>query len=159
MSNALTAAWTRDPARLPAEPGAYALLIRLPRRCPLPPRFAAAAADGRPPVLPAGRYLYLGSARGGGGIRARCARHLAAQKTKRWHVDWLTTQPGCTVRALAFPGGNECALVARAVAAGAVAPVRGFGASDCAGCAAHLLALPDAAGPVALRLQLSSTTT
>ncbi|WP_245913437.1 GIY-YIG nuclease family protein [Caenispirillum bisanense] len=131
-------AWTTHPDRLPAAPGAYALLIRLPRRCPLPPRFGPSAA------LPAGRYLYLGSARGGGGIRARCTRHMAADKTLRWHVDWLTTQPGTTVRAAPFPGGDECALTARALAAGATAPVPGLGASDCPRCAAHLLHLPAA---------------
>lgn len=136
MSNTVTA-WTTRPDTLPPAPGAYALLIRLPRRCPLPTRFGAGT------VLPAGRYLYLGSAKGGGGIRARCTRHMAAQKTLRWHVDWLTTQPSATVRALPFPGGDECALTARALAAGATVPVRGLGASDCPLCDAHLLHLPD----------------
>lgn len=136
MSNAVTTtAWTLCPDRLPAEPGAYALLIRLPRRCPLPPRFGGI-------VLPAGAYLYLGSARGGGGIRARCTRHMAKEKTLRWHVDWLTTAPGATVRAAAFPGGTECELVARALLAGATVPVPGLGASDCGRCPAHLLAVP-----------------
>jgi Uri superfamily endonuclease len=136
MSN-LVIPWTSRPQTLPPAPGAYALLIRLPRRCPLPPRFGAGA------VLPAGRYLYLGAAKGGGGIRARCTRHMAAAKTLRWHVAWLTTQPGATVRAAPFPGGDECTLTARALAAGATVPVRGLGASDCPHCPAHLLRLPD----------------
>lgn len=134
------AAWTTTATRLPAAPGAYALLIRLPRRCPLPPRFGAGAG------LAAGWYLYLGSARGGGGIRARCARHLAPAKTLRWHVDWLTTQPGATVRALAFPDGDECDLTTRALAAGARVAVAGLGASDCPRCPAHLLAVPERGG-------------
>jgi Uri superfamily endonuclease len=37
-----------------------------------------------------GWYLYAGSARGPGGIRARCARHLRPDKRQRWHIDYLT---------------------------------------------------------------------
>lgn len=127
--------WCRTPHRLPALPGAYALLIELGRPVPLPPRFVTVGRAR----LPAGTYLYLGSAKGGGGIRARCTRHMAREKTLRWHVDWLTTRAR-RVRALPFPGGNECALVAALEAVGTV-PVPGFGSSDCATCESHLLAV------------------
>ncbi|MCY4547764.1 MAG: hypothetical protein OXC28_05300 [Defluviicoccus sp.] len=49
---------------LPDAPGAYALILRLARETRLDIRTL-----GRP-VLPAGLYLYAGSARGPGGIRA-----------------------------------------------------------------------------------------
>lgn len=124
-------AWIRDAARLPSDAGAYALWIELPGVVPLPPRFGG--------TLPGGAYVYLGSAAGPGGIRARCARHMAAEKKLRWHVDWLTTRAE-TVHVLPAPGGDECALARALTACGAaVAPVPRFGSSDCRGCEAHLL--------------------
>ncbi len=137
---AATRSGTSDPAGLPAVSGAYALLIRLARAVELPDR----CADNR---LPAGRYVYFGSARGGGGIRARCRRHLAAEKKIHWHVDRLTVgaRPG-GVRAVAFPGLSECELVRRLLAAGELAsPVSGFGNTDCRVCPAHLFSV---SGPV-----------
>ena len=131
---------TSDPADLPSAPGAYALLIQLTRAVDLPSR----CAEKR---LPAGRYVYFGSARGGGGIQARCRRHLAAEKKIHWHVDRLTVgaQPG-RVRAVAFPGQTECELVRRLLAAGELAaPVSGFGNTDCRVCPAHLFTV---SGPV-----------
>ena len=127
--------WCRTPTRLPAAPGAYALLIELGRPAPLPPRFQTEDRHALPP----GTYVYLGSARGGGGIRARCTRHMAREKTLRWHVDWLTTRAR-QVRVLPFPDGDECTLTA-ALAPSAVVPVPGFGSSDCAVCRSHLLAV------------------
>ncbi len=123
-----------SPDRLPAARGAYALVLRLERETALD-----IAALGRP-VLPAGLYLYAGSAWGRGGIRARAARHLRLPKARVWHVDRLT-EAAAVDRVLAFPGGDECALAARAVALGAGVPVPGFGASDCRRCPAHLFAV------------------
>ncbi len=112
---------------LPKLPGAYALLITL-----------AKETAGFAP----GRYAYLGSARGPGGIRARCARHLRKDKVLRWHVDRLTV--AADVAALAVIDGGECNLTEQLLANGAQAPVPGFGSSDCRSCPAHLVALPEA---------------
>ena len=130
-----------DPLTLPAGPGTYVLLLRLfsPFRIPV----------GRLGTfeVPAGFYLYVGSARGPGGPAARVARHLRHPKPLRWHVDFL--------RAYAQPVGvwwaegverREC-VWARALARlpGASLPIPGFGASDCR-CPAHLVhfaAVPD----------------
>lgn len=142
--------WCRTPERLPALPGAYALLIELGRPAPLPPRFATPER----PCLSAGVYLYLGSARGGGGIRARCTRHMARDKSLRWHVDWLTTRAR-RVRAFAVPGGDECALTA-ALRGVAGVPVPGFGSSDCAICESHLLAVDPAVALSCLDAQYRS---
>jgi Uri superfamily endonuclease len=115
---------------LPDVPGAYLLLIDLPRPASLPPRFAA--------TLPPGLYVYAGSAHGPGGIRARAGRHLRRDKPQRWHVDWLTASG--TTTALALQDGHECAAIAALAAhKGFATPVRGFGSSDCRTCAAHLL--------------------
>ncbi|MCB1757378.1 MAG: GIY-YIG nuclease family protein, partial [Gammaproteobacteria bacterium] len=40
-------------------------------------------------ALEPGFYLYVGSAFGPGGIKARVGRHLSADKPLRWHIDYL----------------------------------------------------------------------
>jgi Uri superfamily endonuclease len=122
---------------LPAAAGAYLLVVDLLRPATL-------TLSGRAPVvLGEGRYLYAGSARGPGGIRARVGRHLKGAKTIRWHVDRLTNLAGVSA-IIAYPGGDECALTdaARALT-GAAIPAPGFGSSDCSACPAHLIAIPD----------------
>ncbi|MEA4906589.1 MAG: GIY-YIG nuclease family protein [Anaerolineaceae bacterium] len=89
-----------------------------------------------------GEYVYLGSAHGPGGLRARLERHQAGSPRRRWHVDYL--------RAWAIPRGGlyaagdenlECAwtqALLRSPRASVAVP--GFGASDCShGCPAHLV--------------------
>lgn len=128
--------WVADPADLPDAPGAYALFLDLPGPVSLPPR----RFTGR---LAAGRYVYFGNAWGPGGIRSRCTRHFRQGKRRHWHVDWLM-EAAVHRLAAAFPGGNECDLVERALAIDGVSvPVVGFGSSDCRRCPAHLLALAD----------------
>ncbi|MCB2102428.1 MAG: GIY-YIG nuclease family protein [Rhodobacterales bacterium] len=124
-----------DAETLPAGPGAYALAIALyaPMRLVRP---RGAAWDLEP-----GWYVYAGSARGPGGIRARVRRHLKAAKTPRWHVDRLTNAGGVAL-VLALPGGTECAVAEALLSrAGATQPAPGFGSSDCAACRSHLLSL------------------
>jgi len=36
-----------------------------------------------------GYYIYVGSAFGTGGVRARVSRHLRIDKPKHWHIDYL----------------------------------------------------------------------
>jgi Uri superfamily endonuclease len=115
------------------EPGAYLLTITL--AAPLSGRFART-----PFTLAPGNYAYCGSANGPGGIAARVGRHLRAEKKAHWHVDQLT-MAAAGISALGFPGGSECLLVERLVAAGATFPLPGFGSSDCRCCTSHLLDL------------------
>jgi HEAT repeat protein len=100
--------------------------------------------------FPEGWYLYVGSARGPGGLGARLARHhrrLSGSKRFHWHVDYLrehATWHGAWARA--FERRLECdwAAALRGLT-GATIVAAGFGASDCR-CPAHLvhvLALPD----------------
>lgn len=35
--------------------------------------------------------MYVGSARGPGGIMARLSRHLSKEKRLRWHIDYITS--------------------------------------------------------------------
>jgi Uri superfamily endonuclease len=116
------------------EPGIYLLDIQLRQPTVLSP--------GRlgPTDFEAGRYLYIGSARGPGGLRARIMRHrgLAETSARHWHVDhllavgdlqgsWWTTADGA----------NECAW-AELLGGYAVREPYGFGSSDCR-CAGHLI--------------------
>jgi Uri superfamily endonuclease len=131
---AIAADFHCDAAGLPTLPGAYLLLLELTA--------SLAIRQPRRPeaVLPAGCYLYCGSAHGPGGIKARVSRHMRRDKAVRWHVDHLTAV-GRALGAWVFPGGNECALVASLSAL--PAPIPGFGSSDCRVCASHLLAWPE----------------
>jgi len=135
----LSTNWCVDPSVLPAEPGAYILCLDVTEPVQLPPRRFSG-------VLAARAYLYFGSARGPGGIRARCARHFRRSKNSHWHVDWLTG-PATRIHAAPFPGSDECDLMARALAVGGAAlaiAVAGFGSTDCRRCATHLVAVTGA---------------
>ncbi len=120
---------------LPAGPGAYVLMLDLGRSVPL-------RAATLPRIhLPPGRYAYVGSAKGAGGIRARVQRHLRTHKKAHWHVDHLTAAASM-VEILAYPDADECDVVEQLLRRRrATTPVAGFGSSDCKRCAAHLLAL------------------
>ncbi|AHK79344.1 hypothetical protein M911_09520 [Ectothiorhodospira haloalkaliphila] len=109
-------------------PTTYQLYIHLRRPC----RIQA----GRLPThrLPAGWYIYTGSARQH--LDARIERHLRRQKTRRWHIDWLLTRADARVVHVTLHHEAECALNARM---GGDSLIPGFGASDCrAGCISHL---------------------
>jgi len=120
---------------LPAGPGTYGLLLRLPESVSLGlPRLGN-------PVLAPGLYLYCGSANGPGGVRARLGRHLRRDKILRWHIDYLSGA-AAEIAGIVVPEANECGLLGRASAfPGTKMPVPGFGSSDCRICPAHLLLL------------------
>ncbi len=120
---------------LPTGPGAYVLILEVARSVPL--RVATLPRIHLPP----GRYAYVGSAKGTGGIRARVRRHLRTHKKAHWHVDHLTAAAP-VVEILAYPDADECDVVERLLRRRrTMTPVAGFGSSDCKRCAAHLLAL------------------
>ena len=131
IPGASQAVWSRTYDELPATGGAYVLWIDLAEATPLPPRFKDTLAPGQ--------FLYVGSAYGPGGIRARCKRHLAGQKSLHWHIDWLTSVAQ-DLWVLPLPGQLECDLLSHLVSQGTYdTPVPGFGSSDCKTCASHLL--------------------
>lgn len=125
---------------LPSDPGSYALRLRLPA--------AASCVVGRLGlvIFPAGEYIYLGSARGPGGIRARLQHHFREVGKPHWHLDALRPFAEITGGWYAIdPGPLECEWSqALGVLPGVTVPVPGFGASDCKrGCPAHLLYAAD----------------
>ncbi len=96
--------------------------------------------------FPAGWYLYVGSALGPGGLRARLKRHrrrLESGKRAHWHIDYLREH--CTWGGAWGQSSQrrlEClwaSALHRLPEAEIVAP--GFGASDCR-CPAHLVHVP-----------------
>jgi Uri superfamily endonuclease len=95
--------------------------------------------------FPAGEYIYLGSAQGPGGLRARLGRHLKGEGTTHWHIDYL--RPHLKIRAVGYLLGSinlECAWSQSLAALPAARlPAPGFGASDCTRCCpAHLITFP-----------------
>jgi len=115
--------------------GAYCLLIRLDGD--------GEAAIGRLGrfLLPAGYYVYCGSALRG--LGARIARHQRREKAIRWHIDYLLALPGAQfVACIPYLSERreECTInqaIQRQRGARIVVP--GFGSSDCrCGCPAHL---------------------
>lgn len=122
--------------------GLYALVCVLPQAARIPVGRLGEA------VFPAGWYVYVGSAKGPGGLAARVGRHLRRAKRAHWHVDQVLAR--AEVREVWGKVGDapeECAWAAAlAEAPGARRWPLGFGASDCR-CPGHLLAFsetPDA---------------
>ena len=90
-----------------------------------------------------GFYLYVGSARGPGGLRARLAHHRRRAERPHWHVDYFRGY--ASVICVWTARGRdrmECDWAGRLLEVSAVTGATpGFGASDC-GCATHLLEAP-----------------
>jgi histidyl-tRNA synthetase len=108
----------------PSLSGTYAIVIELADT-------AAVTLSSRSPIVsPAGRYLYCGSAKGPGGLKARLSRHMRRGKLVRWHVDQLTDR-GLVIGSWIFPGGDECKLVQ--MCSHLPMPIAEFG-SSCATC-------------------------
>jgi Uri superfamily endonuclease len=124
----------------PVSPGTYVLILHA-----LAPPEINVGRLGRF-TLPAGRYAYVGSAQGPGGLSARLARHARQDKSMHWHIDYVTAVLPL-VHICAVEGGErlECVWTRRLLALPtAQSPVAGFGNGDCrAGCPAHLIRLPD----------------
>lgn len=136
-----------NPNYLPSEAGTYAVRLSVPQ----PRRLII----GRLGVLnfPAGQYLYIGSAFGPGGLRARIAHHMRRALKPHWHLDYL--RQICTVAAVWYVVGRrmECQWAGKLCHVSGVVPIRGFGCSDC-NCYAHLFnesnAQPDSIAPAVL---------
>lgn len=140
---------------LPASGGTYALLVHLARwRKVRVGRLGTFAFEQ-------GEYLYVGSAFGAGGLRARIERHLGRCKRKHWHIDSLLAH--AQVRGIIYTTALEPLEHRWSQAVGqmrgATIPVKGFGASDCReGCAAHLIQLGSRTNVAQLQRQLADQT-
>ncbi|MBN2047743.1 MAG: GIY-YIG nuclease family protein [Anaerolineaceae bacterium] len=142
-----------DLAHLPAEKGTYLIGFRFDP----PPRPIKIGKLGVF-TLPAADYLYVGSAHGSGGLRARLRHHLRINPKPHWHLDYLKPwMYPAFIACLASPVHLECVWSQRLQRQpAAIIPIPGFGASDCrARCAAHLIRLT--LNPAALPLLLAAS--
>lgn len=83
-----------------------------------------------------GYYVYVGSAFGPGGVRARVRRHARVNRTRHWHIDYV--RPALSLEEVWFCHDRvrqEHRWAAAFAEAGEV--VNGFGCSDCR-CPSHL---------------------
>lgn len=119
--------------KTPTFGGAYVLVLRLDKAIHI--EFSRVTFDQLVP----GSYIYVGSARGSGGIRARIKRHFRYDKKAHWHIDWLTMH-AVEMAALAVADGHECELVDTLLNSHRFeVAVPGFGSTDCSRCESHLL--------------------
>jgi Uri superfamily endonuclease len=128
---------TRSMTELDKQPGTYALILKNDSV-----KIVTVGQLG-PLELRPGWYVYVGSARGPGGLAARVGRHMRSEKKCRWHIDYV--RPHIELREVWFTYGTEqieCQW-AHAIAEmpKAELPSPRFGASDCR-CASHLIWLP-----------------
>ena len=116
-----------------AHPGTYALVMR----CAFDQRVSVGKL-GRLD-LRRGFYVYVGSALGPGGLKARIDHHMKISKKPHWHMDYL--RPALTLEEIWFTYDSsrrehQWAGVL-AGSRGGTNPFSGFGASDCR-CKSHL---------------------
>lgn len=127
--------FTRDsaPMPLPPDPGTYLLILEAARSLSI-----RVGRLGTLAVRP-GFYLYVGSAFGPGGLKARVERHLRADKRLHWHIDHLRRAAEIVdVWWSCDPRPREHEWAGRLSSwAGLATPMPGFGASDCR-CPTHL---------------------
>ncbi len=108
--------------------------------------------------FPAGCYAYLGSAFGGGGVRARTNRHLTTGTPKKWNIDWL--KPRCTPAAVWWTHERRhvefdwADLLAELP--GASCPVARFGGNDNPSADAHLVRFDDMPSVVTFRRRVAT---
>jgi len=89
-----------------------------------------------PHLFKAGTYCYVGSAMAG--LDQRLTRHLAHDKTLKWHIDYLTTVCDSSEAWISYPEPiPECELADRVGALGGIPEMEHFGCSDCR-CLTHL---------------------
>jgi len=120
-----------DVERLPAEPGSYALVLHSAAR-----RTIRVGALGRV-TIPSGFLIYVGSAFGPGGIRARVGRHARKSKPAHWHIDYVRRHVALEEVWWTTATARQEHQWARRLARRLVAAAPGFGASDCR-CPTHL---------------------
>jgi Uri superfamily endonuclease len=116
-----------------AHPGTYALVLKSASD-----RQVEIGKLGPLHVRP-GFYVYVGSAFGPGGLKARIAHHVRISQRPRWHLDYL--RPALDLKEIWFTYDSrhrehQWAGVLAAFRSATI-PLSGFGASDCR-CHSHL---------------------
>lgn len=122
-----------DASRFESRPGTYALVL-------------SSASDAVIRVgrlgdlrLQPGFYVYVGSAQGPGGVRARLAHHMRHAEHPHWHIDYLRQHTTLEEIWFCYDRKSREHAWARCFAGmrGVSVPLAGFGSSDC-DCETHL---------------------
>ena len=92
-------------------------------------------------------YLYIGSARGPGGIKSRLKHHLTFSHKPHWHIDYIKNRINLPEVAVSLSDElNECQLANIIDGSGlTIRPPIGIGSSDC-NCYTHFWQLHDNSG-------------
>jgi len=110
---------------------------------------------GRMRVEP-GYYVYVGSAFGPGGIRARVGHHAKTRGKPHWHIDYLRAVAALQQAWCVYDFRCEHDWAQRLMQCkGATIPLAGFGASDC-NCTTHLFRFSQRPGKAQLEKLLNS---
>ena len=114
-------------------PGTYAIVLK--------PNAERSIRVGKLGMLrvQAGFYIYVGSAFGPGGLKARIAHHQSVSHRSRWHIDYLRTAAEISEVWYTYdpkPREHQWAEIL-AAAKESTMPFPGFGSTDC-GCLTHL---------------------
>lgn len=126
-------------AKLQKQPGTYVLELGCRR--------AAEIRIGRrlSMRIQSGVYLYVGSALGPGGVRARVTHHARVAAAPRWHIDYLRRHAKLSRIWCAYDlDRHECDWATALQFGGGDIALPHFGASDCR-CGGHLLFAPSRA--------------
>ena len=118
--------------RMKSQPGTYAVVLRSCSQ-----RKVVVGRWGDLEVV-SGYYIYVGSAYGPGGVRARVSRHCRRSKRKHWHIDSLSeflrpVEAWCSYHSVHLEHQWAKALASMA----RMSPIQRFGCSDCR-CCSHL---------------------
>jgi len=111
---------------IPALGGTYILLMRVQKSSTV-----EIGKKGTMKLQP-GFYLYVGSAFGSGGLRARVGRHARDEKSLRWHIDYLRQKARLVAVYFSTDEGHLEDDWAESIQAWpwVRVPMPGFGASD-----------------------------
>lgn len=118
-----------------SEPGTYALIFRSQSTQEI-----QVGRWGLLSVAP-GYYVYVGSAFGPGGVKARVVRHCNETKSKHWHVDYLREAVNPVGAWYCYcPKQLEHQWAKTLYEMENISAIKGFGCSDCK-CYSHLFAI------------------
>lgn len=88
--------------------------------------------------LQPGFYIYVGSALGPGGVRARVSRHLRSDKSPHWHIDYLRRVASLVEVWVSYDSKRlEHQWAKILLNTLGMTSIQGFGCSDCK-CSSHL---------------------
>ena len=111
---------------MPVSTGTYALVLEAHSH-----EVIVIGRLGEMTVVP-GYYIYVGSAFGSGGLKARLSHHCRISSKPHWHMDYL--RKVCNIRKIWFTGDDEaresCWVAIFSGMSGVMQPLSGFGATD-----------------------------